>query len=74
MGHDRYVSSGPEALEDRSARSSRIWNRSPQSIRERIKNFALKECDLSLRELTVRFIDTETYYVSWASVYRILKS
>jgi putative transposase len=35
---------------------------------------ALKESDLSPRELAVRFTDTEKYFVSEASVYRILKS
>ena len=72
--YDRYVSGGPEALEDRSPRPSRVWNRIPQPMREKIKDLALKESDLSPRELAVRFTDTEKYFVSEASVYRILKS
>ena len=43
-------------------------------MRERIKDLALKESDLSPRELAVRFTDVEKYFVSEASVYRILKS
>ena len=35
---------------------------------------ALEEPDLSPRELAVRFTDTEKYFVSEASVYRLLKS
>lgn len=35
---------------------------------------ALSEPDLSPRELAVRFTDTERYFVSEASVYRLLKS
>ncbi len=72
--YDRYLAGGPEALEDRSPRPSRVWNRIPESVREKIKNLALKESDLSPRELAVQFTDTEKYFVSEASVYRILKS
>ncbi len=72
--YDRYLSGGPEALEDRSPKPSRVWNRIPQPMREKIKDLALKESELSPRELAVRFTDTEKYFVSEASVYRILKS
>ena len=37
-------------------------------------DLALKESDLSPRELAVQFTDMEKYFVSEASVYRILKS
>lgn len=72
--YDRYLSGGPEALEDRRPRPSRVWNRIPEPVREKIKDLALKESDLSPRELAVQFTDTEKYFVSEASVYRILKS
>jgi transposase InsO family protein len=72
--YDRYLTGGPEALEDRSPKPSRVWNRIPEPIREKIKDLALKESDLSPRELAVQFTDTEKYFVSEASVYRILKS
>jgi len=72
--YDRYLSGGPEALEDRSPKPSRVWNRIPEPVREKIKDLALKECDLSPRELAVQFTDAEKYFVSEASVYRILKS
>ncbi|WP_299961122.1 IS3 family transposase [uncultured Roseobacter sp.] len=72
--YDRYLSGGPEALEDRSPKPSRVWNRIPEPVREKIKNLALTESDLSPRELAVQFTDTEKYFVSEASVCRILKS
>ncbi|WP_082020202.1 IS3 family transposase, partial [Leisingera sp. ANG-S] len=72
--YDRYLSGGPEALKDRSPRPSRVWNRIPEPVREKIKDLALQESDLSPRELAVQFTDTEKYFVSEASVYRILKS
>jgi transposase InsO family protein len=72
--YDRYQAHGPEALEDRSPKPSRVWNRIPEPVREKVKDLALKESDLSPRELAVRFTDTKKYFVSEASVYRILKS
>ena len=71
---DLYQSGGPEALEDRSPRPHRVWNRIPDPIRERIRRLALDEPALSPRELAVRFTDTEGYFVSEASVYRLLKA
>jgi hypothetical protein len=35
---------------------------------------ALDHADLSPRELAVKFTDTESYFVSEASVYRLLKT
>ena len=72
--YDRYLAGGPEALEDRSPRPSRVWNRIPELVREKVKDLALLESELSPRELAVQFTDTEKYFVSEASVYRILKS
>jgi len=72
--YDQYQSGGPEALEDRSSRPSRIWNRIPDGIRTRIVELALEEPELSPRELAVRFTDTEGYFVSESSVYRLLKA
>ena len=72
--YDRYQVGGPEALEDRSPKPSQVWNRIPEPVREKVKDLALKESDLSPRELAVQFTDTEKYFVSEASVYRILKS
>ena len=72
--YDRYQSGGPGALEDRSPRPSHVWNRIPDDIRGRIVELALEQPELSPRELAVLFTDTECYFVSEASVYRILKA
>ena len=71
---DLYQSGGPEALGDRSPRPDHVWNRIPEATRERIIKLALVEPTLSPRELAVRFTDTERYFVSEASVYRLLKA
>ena len=72
--YDRLQTGGPETLEDRSPRPRRVWNRIPDAIRERIVQLALDEPELSPRELATRFTDTANYFVSEASVYRLLKA
>ena len=71
---DLYQTGGPEALDDRSPRPDRVWNRIPDDVRARIVTLALDEPELSPRELAVRFTDAERYFVSEASVYRLLKA
>ena len=70
--YDLYQTGGPEALEDRPSRPGRVWNRIPDTVRDRIIDLALAEPELSPRELAVRFTDRERYFVSEASVYRLL--
>jgi transposase InsO family protein len=72
--YDRHSSGGPEALNDRSPRPDRVWNRIPDAVHQRIIKLALDEPALSPRELAVRFTDMENYFVSEASVYRLLKA
>jgi transposase InsO family protein len=72
--YDLYRSGGPKALADRCPRPDRVWNRIPDQVREEIVTLALDEPDLSPRELAVRFTDTQKYFVSEASVYRLLKA
>src|SRR5918999_1607482 len=72
--YDRYQAGGPEALEDRPSRPDRVWNRIPDAVRGRVVDLALAEPELSPRELAVRFTDQERYFVSEASVYRLLKA
>jgi putative transposase len=72
--YDLYQTGGPEALSDRSPCPSRIWNRIPDEVRSQIIELALEEPELSPRELAVRFTDERRYFVSEASVYRLLKA
>jgi transposase InsO family protein len=72
--YDRYHSLGETGLEDQSSRPGRVWNRIPDTVRRQIVDLALDEPELSPRELAVRFTDTKRYFVSEASVYRLLKA
>jgi putative transposase len=40
--YDRYQTGGPEALEDRPSRPSRVWNRVPDDTRQQILALALR--------------------------------
>ena len=71
---DRYQRGGLEALADRPSRPDRVWNRIPEAIRSQIVDLALDQPEFSPRELAVRFTDEEKYFVSKASVYRLLKT
>ena len=72
--YDRYSRGGPEALNDRSPRPDRVRNRIPDAVRDNLIELALDAPALSPRELAVRFTDSQSYFVSEASVYRLLKA
>ena len=72
--YDRYLQRGAAGLHDQSPKPKHVWNRIPDEVRRKIVKLALKETDLSPRELAVTFTDKESYFVSEASVYRVLKA
>ena len=72
--YDRFRSGGLEALEDKPSKPDRVWNRIPDDIRQRVVMMAFEQPELSPRELATRFTDTNRYYVSESSVYRLLKA
>ena len=72
--YDRYLEGGPEALEDRPSTPSRVWNRIAPEVQDQIVEMALEQSELSPRELAVRFTDERQYFVSEATVYRLLKA
>jgi len=72
--YDCYLAFGEAGLEDRNSNPGPVWNRIPDDVRADIVDLALEETELSSRELAVRFTDTRDYFVSEASVYRLLKA
>ncbi len=72
--YDRYRRGGLDALASRAPRAERVWNRIPQAVRDSVIQLALDEPALSPRELAARFTDTRRYFISEASVYRLLKA
>jgi transposase InsO family protein len=71
---ERYQAGGPEALADRPSRPDRVWNRIPEAQRTALVDLALAEPELSPRELAVRFTEQQRYFISEATVYRLLKA
>ena len=72
--YDRHRQGGADCLADRVPRAERVWNRIPQTVRDNVIQLALDEPALSPRELAARFTDTRRYFISEASVYRLLKA
>ena len=72
--YDRYLQRGEAGLKDQSPKPKHVWNRIPDEVRRKVVKLALKETELSPRELAVTFTDQESYFVSEASTYRILKA
>lgn len=72
--YDLYQRLGEFGLEDRKSHPGRVWNRIPDKIRESVLEMALARPQLSPRELAVTFTDERDYFVSEASVYRLLKA
>ena len=69
----RYMEDGEDGLVvDKPARR-RHWNRIPEPVRELVVERALETPELSCREVACRITDTEKYFLSESSVYRILK-
>jgi transposase InsO family protein len=58
----------------RGGQRRRFWNRIPEGERERVVELAVEKPELSPRELAWHITDTEGWFVSESSVYRILKS
>ena len=71
---DLYERFGLEGLEDRRSGPPRAWNRIPDKVRDDVLDMALCRPELSPRELAVTFTDERSYFISEASVYRLLKA
>jgi len=72
--YDLYQQFGKTGLEDKRSGPNRAWNRVPENIQMQIIDLALERPELSPRELAVTFTDTQGYFVSESSVYRLLKA
>ena len=51
-----------------------MWNCIPAEVHDQTIELALDQSELSPRELAVRFTDQKHYFVSEATVYRLLKA
>jgi putative transposase len=72
--YDRYQAAGYDGLADQKPGPQQFWNRIPDSMRQQVVEVALERPDQSPRQLAWHLTDTEGYFISATSVYRILKS
>jgi transposase InsO family protein len=69
----RYREGGYDALASRPPQRRRFWNAIPPWVKEKVVETALELLDKSPRELAWHLTDTQGYFISESSVYRILK-
>jgi transposase InsO family protein/transposase-like protein len=69
----RYLEAGYDGLQDRQPQQRQFWNHIPQTVRDQVVEIALQFPEMSPRELAWHITDTQGYFISESSVYRILK-
>jgi putative transposase len=69
----RYAERGIVGLEDLPSVARRVWNRLGDEERDGIVEYALEHPALSPREVAIRLIDQEGWFVSESTVYRTLR-
>jgi len=69
----RYTDRGAARLTDRHSGPGFHWNRIPDPVPQQVVNTALAHPESSPRELAWQITDTQDYFISESSVYRILK-
>jgi transposase InsO family protein len=69
----RYQIAGQVGLEEGPTAPHQFWNRIPDRVRDRVVHLALTYPEKSPRQVAWMFTDTESYFISESSVYRILK-
>ena len=57
-----------------SPNPKKFWNNIPWNVKEQVVDIALQHPEKSPRELAWFITDTQEYYISESSVYRILKA
>src|SRR3954453_4654119 len=62
--YDRLQTGGPEALEDKESRPTRVWNHIPDAIQGRIVQLTISERELSHIVRVTLYSDTANYFVS----------
>jgi putative transposase len=72
--YERYRNDGYDGLASRKPAARRFWNRIPEREKDRVVEIALIRPEDSPRQLAWHITDTEGYFISESSVYRILKA
>jgi putative transposase len=71
--YQRYQMAGLDGLTEAASVPHQFWNRIPETVRDRVVHLALAFPEKSSRQLAWFITDTEGYFISESTVYRILK-
>jgi len=71
--YQRYRVRGVEGLADNTSHRRQFWNAIPPWVRKKVVETALELLDKSPQELAWYLTDTQGYFISESSVYRVLK-
>jgi putative transposase len=71
--YQRYRVRGVGGLADHTSHRRQFWNAIPPWVKKKVVEKALEHLDKSPRELAWYLTDTQGYFISESSVYRILK-
>ena len=69
----RYREEGYDGLATKKPQARRFWNKIPKAEEEQVVSIALERPGESPRQMAWRITDTQGYFISESSVYRILK-
>lgn len=72
--YERYLTGGYDALGAKKPQPKRFWNKILESEKEQIVAVALEHPERSPRQLACFITDTQGYFFSESSVYRVLKA
>jgi transposase InsO family protein len=72
--YNRYLKEGYNGLKPKIVKRRSFWNKIPDKERAKVIDTALERTELSPRELAYYITDTQNWFISESSVYRILKS
>jgi transposase InsO family protein len=70
----RYCEGGYDGLASKPPERRQFWNAIPPDVKQKVVETALEHLDKSPRQLAWYLTDTQGYYISESSVYRILKA
>lgn len=71
--YKQYAAEGYDGLAVKKPNAKKFWNKIPDREKEQVVAIALEHLEKSPRELAWHITDTQGYYLSESSVYRILK-
>ncbi len=71
--YEKYVQHGPEGLANNRSSHRQVWNRIPETEKEKVVAIALDKEDYTPRELAWYITDHHGMFISESSVYRILR-